>query len=39
MYLVDEMPIDLGLHFQSYKHFLEYFGFYLLTTVNTKKRY
>ena len=33
------MPIDLGFHFQNCKHFLEYSGFYLLTTVYMKKRY
>ena len=31
------MHIDLEFHFQNYKHFLEYFEFYLLTTVYTKK--
>ena len=31
------MPIDLEFHFQNWKHFLEYFGFYLLTTIYIKK--
>ena len=31
--------MDLGFHFQNCKHFLEYFGFYLLTTVYIKKRF
>ena len=31
------MAIDLGFRFQNNKHFLKYFGFYLLTTVYTKK--
>ena len=34
-----QVPIDLEFHFQNYKHFLKYFGLYILTTVNTKKRY
>ena len=34
-----QVPIDLGFHFQNYKHFLQYFGFYLLNTVYAKKRY
>ena len=33
------MVIDLGFYFQNYKHFQEYFGFYLLTTVYNKKQY
>ena len=33
------MPINLGFHFQNRKHFLEYFWFYLLTIVDTNKRY
>ena len=33
------VPIDFGFHFQNCKYFLEYFGFYLLTTFSTKKRY
>ena len=32
------MVIDLGFHFQNCKHFQEYFGFYLLTTVYNKKQ-
>ena len=34
-----QVPIDLGFHFQNCKHFLEYSGFYLLTTVYMKKQY
>ena len=34
-----QMPIDLGIHFQNCKYFLGYFGFYLLTTIYTKKGY
>ena len=34
-----EMAIDLSFHFQNYKHIQEYFGFYLLITVYTKKQY
>ena len=30
------MPIDFWFHFQNFKHFLEYFGFYLLNTIYTK---
>ena len=30
------MPIDLGLQFQNYKHFLKYFAFYLWTAVYSK---
>ena len=33
------VPIDLEIHFQNYKHFLKFFGLYVLTTVNTKTRY
>ena len=33
------MPIDLVLHFQNYKHFLGYFGFYLWTAVYSKNQY
>ena len=29
--------IDLEFHFQNYRHFVEYFGFYLLTTVYIRK--
>ena len=29
----------MGFHFQNGEHFLEYFWFYLLTIVDTKKRY
>ena len=31
-----QVPIDLGFHFQNQKNFLKYFGPYLLTTVYTK---
>ena len=34
-----QVPIYLGFHFQNQKHFLKYFGPYLLTTVYTKKQY
>ena len=33
-----QIPIDLGFHFQNQKHFPEYFGFYLLTTIYMKKK-
>ena len=33
---IQQVLIDLGFHFQNCKHFLEYFGFYLLTTVYKK---
>ena len=37
--MVGVHSVYLGFHFQNCKHLLEYFGFYLLTIVYTKKLY
>ena len=34
-----QVPIDLEFHFQNCKDFLKYFGLYISTAVNAKKRY
>ena len=34
---IQQVPVDLSFHFQNCKHFLEYFGFYLLTAIYTEK--